>query len=142
MSRAGSEDNLEDSPNSGRVVGHGIDVVDLSDFSQMIREPVAAHLSRIFTPDELAAAGTGEGRLQKLASRFAIKEAVLKALGVGWGDGVAFTDVAVSSMPSGAPTVALHRELAKLQIDRNIAAWMVTASHTSSVAFASAIAVT
>lgn len=129
-------------PAAGRVMGHGIDVVDLAEFSKMMQAPALAHLDRIFTPEELAAAGTGQGQLQKLASRFAIKEAVLKSLGVGWGDGIAFTDVVVTSMPSGSPMVVLRRELAKLQRDRGISSWMVTASHTSAVAVASAVALT
>jgi holo-[acyl-carrier protein] synthase len=48
------------------------------------------------------------GKSSMLASRFAVKKAVMKALGTGWGDRNAFTDVDVVSQRTGAPTVVLH----------------------------------
>ena len=94
----------------------------------------------VFTESELAAVGDGVNQVEKLASRFALKEAVLKALGVGWGDGAAFTDVDVVTLGSGAPTIQLHRQLRALENEREIAGWLVCASHTSVVAVASVIA--
>lgn len=135
------DDGVRGTP-QGYVVGHGLDVVDIADFSRLMMEPARAFLDRHFTPSELEVAGEGANQAERLAARFAIKEAVMKALGIGWGDGVAFTDVEVASKATGAPTVVLHRRLAELERERAIAAWMVTASHTSSVAVASAIALT
>jgi holo-[acyl-carrier protein] synthase len=124
----------------GRIIGHGLDVVDIADFSRLMDEPTRAFLDRYFTESELAAAGNGANQIEKLAGRFAIKEAVLKALGVGWGDGVAFRDVEVVTLGSAAPTIRLHRQLAALEREREIVGWFVSASHTSVVAMASAIA--
>jgi holo-[acyl-carrier protein] synthase len=123
------------------VIGHGIDLVDLEDFSQLLRPPAGDFLDRHFTEAELAAAGEGINRASRLAARFAMKEAVMKALGAGWGDGIAFTDVEIFTQPSGAPSVQLHRRLEELRREREIDDWLVSASHSKSMVVASAIAV-
>lgn len=124
----------------GKLVGHGLDMVDIGDFSRLFCEPAVNFLDRYFTKDELAAAGGGMTRMQKLAGRFAVKEAVMKALGVGWGSGVAFTDIEVITLETGAPTIMLKRKLAELEQERGIVGWFVSVSHTSATAIASVIA--
>ncbi len=124
----------------GNVVAHGVDVVDMADFSRLMNEQAGGFLDRYFTLGELATANEGGNRIERLASRFAIKEAVLKALGTGWGDGIAFTDVEVVSQRTGAPTVVLHRRLVTIANEQGIVRWLVSASHTTAVAMASVIA--
>lgn len=126
----------------GNVVAHGVDVVDMADFSRLINEQAGGFVDRYFTLGELATADEGGNRIERLASRFAIKEAVLKALGTGWGDGMAFTDVEVVSQQTGAPTVVLHRRLVTIADEQGIVRWLVSASHTTMVAMASVIALT
>jgi holo-[acyl-carrier protein] synthase len=106
-----------------------------------LNEPARSFLDRYFTKVELAAAGDGATQTQRLAGRFAVKEAVMKALGMGWGHGVSFTDVEVITLETGAPTVYLRRKLASLEQERAIVQWFVSVSHTSTVAVASVIAV-
>lgn len=122
------------------VVAHGVDVVETEEFARLVNKQASDFLDRYFTATELAIAGEGGDRIERLASRFAVKEAVLKALGTGWGDGVAFTDVEVVSQRSGAPTVVLHRRLVAIAYERGIVTWLVSASHTSTIAIASVIA--
>ena len=126
--------------NFGNVVAHGLDVVDMVDFSRLMNEQASDFLDRYFTPGELATADEGGNRIERLASRLVIKEAVLKALGTGWGDGIAFTDVEVVSQRTGAPTVVLHRRLVAIATEQGIVRWLVSASHTTAVAMASVIA--
>lgn len=124
----------------GNLVGHGLDIVDVAEFSRLLRMPASAFLNRYFTESELCAAGGGVTRTERLAGRFAIKEAVLKALCVGWGDGVSFTDVEIITHSTGAPSVVLHRKLEDLQRERHITGWLVSSSHTDVIAAGSAIA--
>ena len=126
--------------NFRNVVAHGVDVVDTADFARLVNKQAGSFLDRYFTSGELAAADEGGNRIERLASRFAIKEAVLKSLGTGWGDGIAFTDVEVVSQTKGAPSILLHRRLAAVADERRIGIWLVSASHTSSIAMASVIA--
>lgn len=123
-----------------RLLGHGLDLVDISRFLRNDQLEGEARWSRQFLPGELAAAGDGSHRASRLAARFAAKEAVLKALGKGWGDGIAFTDVEVHSAPSGAPNVTLHGEAAATAAALAITGWLVSLTHTATVAAASVIA--
>jgi holo-[acyl-carrier protein] synthase len=125
----------------GVVVGHGLDLVDIDHFSLLMKEPARNFLDRYFSDEELLASGGGVTQVQRLAGRFAVKEAVMKALGVGWGNGISYTDVEVITLSSGAPTVALKRQLAILEQERSISGWFVSVSHTNTVAVASVIAI-
>jgi holo-[acyl-carrier protein] synthase len=124
----------------GNVVAHGVDLVDVADFARLVNEQASDYLDRYFTAAELVAANEGGSRIERLAARFAIKEAVLKALGKGWGDGIAFTDVEVITGQTGAPSVLLHRHLVAIAEQQRIGSWLVSASHTDSMAMASVIA--
>jgi holo-[acyl-carrier protein] synthase len=124
----------------GYIVGHGVDAVDIADCTRLMTLAAGRHLDRYFTVSELADIGHGARQAERLAGRLAIKEAVLKALGVGWGDGVAFTDVETVSKDTGAPAVVLHRRASALEKERLVGRWLVSMSHTGSVAVASAIA--
>ncbi len=122
------------------ILGHGVDIVDINDFKRLLSEPLKQFLNRTFTESEIMSSGVGENQIHKLAGRFAVKEAILKTLGIGWGDGVAFTDVEVITLRTGAPTVRLYRNLLQIESQRGIVAWVVSTSHTSSTALASVIA--
>lgn len=121
------------------VVVHGVDLVEMSSFSRLITKQANSCLDRYFTLGELAAVGEGVDRIDKLASRFAIKESILKALGTGWGDGVSYTDVEVVSQQRGAPSVILHRQLLIIAEEQGIGRWLVSASHAGSITIASVI---
>lgn len=123
-----------------RIIGHGIDIVEVSRISEMLAEHGQRFLDRCFTPGEQAYADSRKGRDEHLAARFAAKEAVLKALGTGWRDGIAWTDVEVALEPSGRPTVRLHGETARVAREAGISDWFISLSHTRALAQASALA--
>jgi holo-[acyl-carrier protein] synthase len=122
------------------ILGHGVDIVDINDFKRLLTEPLKRFLNRTFTESEMTSSGVGENQIHKLAGRFAVKEAILKTLGIGWGDGISFTDVEVITLKTGAPTVRLHRNLIEIESQRGIVSWLVSTSHTSTTALASVIA--
>lgn len=133
--------NKIDTLNSHELAtAHGIDLVDIQDFSRLFEESFSNYLKLYFSKNELLAAGDGDTRIQRLAGKFAVKEAVMKALGTGWGNGVSFTDVEVVTLTSGEPTVKLHRDLASIAEERLISRWLVSISHTNKLAMASVIA--
>jgi holo-[acyl-carrier protein] synthase len=76
--------------------------------------------------------------VEKFSSRFAVKEAIMKALKVGWGNGIAFTDIEVITETSGALSIRLHRKLEEIQAQRGIKYWSGT-SHSRSTVIASVI---
>ncbi len=84
--------------------------------------------------------GSGVNRGERLAGRFAAKEAVAKAMGVGAGDGFGWTDIEITTADSGAPDVVLHAGAAERANALGITGWLVSTSHTDAYAVASAIA--
>ena len=89
------------------VVGHGIDLVDIGEMRRWIEDPRDPLIPRCFVQAELDEIGDGVDRIERLAGRFAAKEAVLKAIGTGFGAGVALTDVMIHRTPGEAPEVRL-----------------------------------
>ena len=86
--------------------------VDLAEIERIARALDAAHgarfRARVYTDEEQRYCDArGRGRAESYAARFAAKEAVMKALGVGWGRGAGWRDIAVVRKPRSAPTVEL-----------------------------------
>ena len=93
------------------MIRTGIDIVDNSRFS----DPSRGLLKRLFTPYELERGG----RAEYWASRFAAKEACVKALGTGFA-GITPKDVEVRSRENGEPYYVLYRRAAELLGGREI----------------------
>ena len=126
---------------AGRVVAHGIDLVEERRILEMVESHGETFLKRVFTPEERAyAVPDGKPRGERLAARFAAKEAVLKALGTGWSGGIAWTDVEVSRDGAGRPGVALSGEAAAVAGRLGIVAWHLSLTHAAGLAVASVIA--
>ena len=123
------------------IVGHGIDLVEIAEMQRWVEDPRDPLLPRCFTQDELDEVSTGPNRIERLAGRFAAKEAVLKALGTGFGAGIAFSDVVIYREPGGPPHVKLLGGAARAAAKRQVADWQLSISHTGRIAMASAIAV-
>jgi phosphopantetheine--protein transferase-like protein len=66
------------------VIGHGIDLVDVAEMRPWIEDPRDPLIPRCFVQAELDEIGDGANRIERLAGRFAAKQAVLKALGTGF----------------------------------------------------------
>jgi len=105
--------------------GVGIDVVDVERFALAIeRHP--ALVGRLFTDAEQRDASS---RPERLAARFAAKEAVLKTLHVGVG-ATSWHSIEIHRDPSGAPSVRLHGSAAALAHDRGVSALHLSMTHT------------
>lgn len=97
------------------VIGIGIDLVRIGRFEQAMARYGGRLLDRLFTPAEREGFGRRPCDAQRLAARFAAKEAAFKALGTGWGQGVRWRDVEVvggGRRPSGLVFSGRAREAA------------------------------
>jgi len=125
-----------------RVIAHGIDLVDVARIKQSITEHGQRFIDRCFTQLEADYAQSAKEprNYERFAARFAAKEAVLKALGTGWANGIAWTDVEIRRQPSGAPTVYLSGKAAEIAEELGITQLHLSMTHTSTQAMASVIA--
>jgi holo-[acyl-carrier protein] synthase len=124
------------------IVGMGVDVCEV----ERIRRAVEAKsgrrfVERVFTEGERAyCEARKRGRFESYAARFAAKEAAMKALGTGWGEGIGWRDVEVVREGDGAPVLRLHGAAAALAQRRRMRRWHVSLTHSSGVAMAWVIA--
>ena len=90
------------------IVATGIDMVEIARLAAVFARRGERFRDRVFTAAEIAYC---EGRAEKLesyAARFAAKEAAMKALGTGWGEGVGWHDIEVRRSPAGIPSLEFH----------------------------------
>jgi holo-[acyl-carrier protein] synthase len=122
------------------ILGHGVDAAEVARVGRSVERFGDRFLDRVFTPAERAYAGDGPRRDEHLAARFAAKEAVFKALGTGWAEGVGWTDVEVVREASGKPAVRLSGGASERADRLGVKRWHISLTHTASVALASVIA--
>lgn len=117
-----------------RAVGVGVDLVEVERLRRAVAR-TAGFVGRVFTEGERSWAEAARDPAERYAARWAAKEAVLKALGVGLG-AAPLTAVEVVRAEGGAPSIVLHGAAADLAVERGIDAWLVSLTHTASTAMA------
>jgi len=120
------------------IVGIGLDVVEL----ERIAEIHARHGERFV--GRFCRAGECQPRrraalIEHLGGLFAAKEAVLKALGTGWAQGLALSQVEVVRSAEGAPSIRLHGAAARRRADLGGGRLLVSITHERRYAAAVAI---
>jgi len=119
----------------------GVDLVELARVERVLKRYGDRFLARVFTPAEILYC---RGRTAELAARFAAKEAVSKALGVGVRmiarDGIHWQDVEVVGDPRGKPLVRLYGRAAERAGELGLTEWAISLSHTREHAIAFVVA--
>ena len=133
------------------IRGIGIDIIEVDRIHRATVRWGDGFLTRVFTPGERRHAGfhdivaggrsAGASRTpaERLAGRFAAKEAVMKALGLGWRR-MAWREIEIEGDPLGRPVVRLTGRAAQAAADLGVQAWFVSISHTRDLAVAHAVA--
>jgi holo-[acyl-carrier protein] synthase len=120
------------------VIGIGVDLVEVDRMRTVLaRTPTMAE--RLFTPGERTYAESANDPSERYAARFAAKEAVMKALGVGLGS-VDWHDIEVVRSDSGAPELVVTGRAQVLAAEAGVTRWLLTLTHTASMAEAIAVA--
>ena len=122
------------------IVAHGIDLVDCPRIEQMIQRHGERFVNRVFTAAEQAYAGANKNEIEKLAGRFAAKEAVLKLIGTGWRGKIAWTDIEIINNAAGQPEVTVGGQVKKIADELGVGHISVSITHTANFAIASAVA--
>jgi holo-[acyl-carrier protein] synthase len=119
----------------------GVDLIEIPRFTRALERHGERLLARVFTPTEIQHA---RGHTPELAVRFAAKEAVSKALGVGMRmlarDGINWQDVEVVGDSRGKPVVRLYGRASERAQELGIDRWAISLSHTRDNAIALVVA--
>jgi holo-[acyl-carrier protein] synthase len=119
------------------MICSGVDLIDIERIERAMARHGDRFLRRFFTSQEIAFCA---GRTRSLAGRFAVKEAVAKALGTGIGD-FKWTDIEVVCDGRGKPELILHNNAWELSQKLGLTEWSISISHTDTHAIGLAVAI-
>lgn len=115
---------------------NGLDLIEISRFAEIDPAIRERFIQRVFTPEEQLQC---EGSDERLAGKFAAKEAVAKALGSGIGQ-VGWREIVVLDDASGQPVLQLTGAAAQVAESLHLIDWSISITHTRSLAAATAVA--
>jgi holo-[acyl-carrier protein] synthase len=111
------------------ILGIGVDIVEVDRIQRAVERHGGSFVDRVFTPDEAGYCRRSPHPEQRFSTRFAAKEAALKALGTGWAQGLGFRDVEVLNNHLGAPSIRLHGKAAERADAMGVERILVSLSH-------------
>jgi holo-[acyl-carrier protein] synthase len=123
------------------VLTTGVDLIEISRVERVLERYGERFLERVFTPAEVIYC---RARPPELAARFAAKEAVAKALGVGVRmmarHGIRWHEAEIIGDHLGKPLVRLHGRAAQRAEELGLTEWAVSLSHSEQHAIAFVVA--
>ena len=125
------------------IIGTGVDLAEVERIQAALENSrIGRRLrDRVFTEKEIAyCEKKRRGKYESYAGRFAAKEAVMKALGRGWGAKARWLDIEIVRARSGKPEIALHDKTARLADQLGIRRWALSITHTKQHGLAYVIA--
>jgi holo-[acyl-carrier protein] synthase len=124
-----------------KVLTNGVDLIRISRVERILDRYGDRFLERVFTRAEIS---YSRRRPAELAARFAAKEAVAKALGVGMRmmarGGIQWHEAEIVGDHRGKPLVRLHGRAAERAEELGLTEWAVSLSHTDEHALAFVVA--
>ena len=121
------------------IVGIGIDLVEVSRIRSVYERHRERFVNRILTPAERAYVLRHRDPSERLAGRWAAKEAALKALGTGLSAGIRWQDAEILPDDRGKPILQFHGNAATLAAQLGANVLHVTITHGGDIAFAQVI---
>ena len=119
------------------VSGVGIDVVEVARMQRLLERLPRAY-ERLFSDQERRYSDGHADPFPRYAARFAAKEAVGKALGIGI---IGFVWREIEVLSGGRPRVALHGLVAQIARRLGVTRVELSLSHTGGMAYAMAVAI-
>jgi holo-[acyl-carrier protein] synthase len=118
----------------------GTDLVRVGDIAESLSRFGDRFLARVFRPEELATCANPANRTERLAARYAAKEAVLKVLRPRDDEAVPFRDIEIQRQAGGFSEVVLHGRAATLAERHGLSGWSLSMSHERDYATATVVA--
>ena len=120
------------------IHGMGTDIFETKRMAKLVARG-RPYLETIFTEKEIDYCESKARPSEHYAARYAAKEAILKALGTGWRDGLVFSDIEICTDELGKPQVFLHGKVKEFYDRQQIRQTLISLSHTREIAIAVAI---
>jgi holo-[acyl-carrier protein] synthase len=121
------------------IVGIGLDLVKIARVQAIAERWRERFLERLYTEAERRSCFERASPYASLAARFAVKEAVLKALGTGWSAGIRWVDIQVLNDAQGKPVATAAGRVGALLREAGVTAIHISVSHDADYAVAQAI---
>ncbi len=124
------------------ILGVGVDLIEVARIQRALENPRIGQRvrQRVFTDGEVEYCEKRKRKYESYAGRFAAKEAVMKALGRGWGRKVGWIDIEVVLAVSGEPGISLHDKASSFARELGIEHFSLSITHTQSYSIAYLIA--
>ena len=121
------------------IIAIGIDLVEVSRLEEVFARRGDRFRARVFTEGEVDYCESIGAKFASYAARFAAKEAVMKALGTGWSEGVGWKDIEVVSQPGIAPSIKVHKRALDRMREIGASRVHVSLTHTGDLAMAQVV---
>lgn len=118
------------------IKGIGIDTIELHRVARVYASYGQRFLEKIYTEGERDYFRRWSDPVPRIAGRFVVKEACMKALGTGWSRGVRWRDIEVLRHSSGKPYVRLHGEAKRILASLDASEVHCTITHSREYATA------
>lgn len=115
------------------IIGVGTDIIEVNRIERLLSKQ-KKFKERIFTPGEIEYCEHKINKAQNYAARFAVKEALLKALGTGWRDGVTFKEIEIVNNEKGKPELILSGTAKTITDQMGVTNIQVSISHLKDLA--------
>lgn len=122
-------------------VGLGVDIVEIARVRRIL-ERTPSFRTRVFSEEERAYCDATANPEVHYATRFAAKEAVVKALGTGFSRGIGVRDIEVRRNAKGRPYVVLSGRAKQVAAEQGVRELPLSLSFTHTDAVACAMAIT
>ncbi len=118
------------------IIGIGTDIIRVERIAKLLEKYGPRFLDKVFTAAEQQWCQKHDRPAERLAVRFAAKEATMKALGTGWSRGILFRDIEVEADNRRRPRIHLHGYAAQFAQEHNVSAIHLSLTHEEEYAVA------
>ncbi len=124
------------------IVAIGNDLAEVERIRRALENPCTGHRfrERVFTEREQRYCERRRHKYESYAARFAAKEAVMKALGTGWGKNVGWRDIEIFRQQGSRPEILLYGKAKEYAITLGITHFHLALTHTAEYGEAQVIA--
>lgn len=118
------------------IAGVGTDIVEISRIKEMLEKNGPSFIDRIFTESEKTEAAKRKNSPEYFAGRWAVKEALSKALGCGIGSNCEWRDIETVNNSDGKPGTTLSGKALQSAARMEVSDVHVSISHEKDYACA------